>query len=204
MINRFTNDLIKDIKINVPVKHFKYYDEQIIFNEGDKIPYVGIVEKGGVIIKSSTIDGYEFEIMSVGPGMVFGDMLALSDKNVLPGTIYTLRNTEIIYISKNNFKLFLETNKEFLSRYLKYISNMNIEKTYKIKLLGQPSIREKIFFFLKEEIKKTGSNTVKLHMSKEELASMMSLNRPSLSRELMRMRDEGLIEYDRNSITLLA
>ena len=39
---------------------------------------------------------------------------------------------------------------------------------------------------------------------KEELASMMSLNRPSLSRELMRMRDEGLIEYDRNSITLLA
>ena len=41
-------------------------------------------------------------------------------------------------------------------------------------------------------------------MSKEELASMMSLNRPSLSRELMRMRDEGLIEYDRNSITLLA
>ena len=81
---------------------------------------------------------------------------------------------------------------------------MNIEKTYKIKLLGQPSIREKIFFFLKEEIKKTGSNTVKLHMSKEELASMMSLNRPSLSRELMRMRDEGLIEYDRNSITLLA
>ena len=40
-------------------------------------------------------------------------------------------------------------------------------------------------------------------MTKEELASMMSLNRPSLSRELMRMKREGLIDYDKNSITYL-
>ena len=55
----------------------------------------------------------------------------------------------------------------------------------------------------KEEIRKTGSNKVILNMTKEELASMMSLNRPSLSRELMRMKKEGLIDYDKNSITYL-
>ena len=114
-----------------------------------------------------------------------------------------MEETEIILIKKDDFKVLLESNKEFLNNYLKHIAKINIEKTYKIKLLGQPSIREKIFFYLKEEIRKTGSNKVILNMTKEELASMMSLNRPSLSRELMRMKKEGLIDYDKNSITYL-
>lgn len=199
----FNNLLLKGIDVNVPYKLVKYDKNTIIFNEGERMNYVGIIESGLVTIKSSTIDGYEFEILSIGPSNIFGDMLAFSNNNVLPGYIETMEETEIILIKKDDFKVLLESNKEFLNNYLKHIAKINIDKTYKIKLLGQPSIREKIFFYLKEEIRKTGSNKVMLNMTKEELASIMSLNRPSLSRELMRMKKEGLIDYDKNSITYL-
>ena len=39
-------------------------------------------------------------------------------------------------------------------------------------------------------------------MSKEELANNLFMQRPSLSRELIKMRDEGILDFDRWTITL--
>jgi len=40
-------------------------------------------------------------------------------------------------------------------------------------------------------------------MSKEELANLLFVQRPSLSRELIKMKQEGLIQYDRKTITMI-
>ena len=40
-------------------------------------------------------------------------------------------------------------------------------------------------------------------MKREELADYLGTTRPSLSRELMNMQDEGLIEIDRSKIKIL-
>ncbi|MBP5342503.1 Crp/Fnr family transcriptional regulator [bacterium] len=199
----FNNFLLKDINIDVPYEVRKYKASSTIFFEGDKMVYVGIIEKGNIIIKTSNIDGYEFEILTIKEGNIFGDMLAIANKDALPGNIISSTDSTIVLFKNTDFIKLIMNNKEFLSRYLKYTAELNIEKTYKIKLLGQASIREKIFFFMKEEIKKTGSNRVILNMTKEELATAMSTNRPSLSRELMRMKADGIIDYDKKSITYL-
>ena len=78
----FNNLLLKGINLNVPYKLVKYDKNTIIFSEGERMNYVGIIESGLVTIKSSTIDGYEFEILSIGSSNIFGDMLAFSNNNV--------------------------------------------------------------------------------------------------------------------------
>ena len=40
-------------------------------------------------------------------------------------------------------------------------------------------------------------------MTKEELANQLFIQRPSLSRELGKMKKEGLIDYDRYTVTIL-
>lgn len=40
-------------------------------------------------------------------------------------------------------------------------------------------------------------------MNKEEIASFIGIPRPSLSRELSKLRDEEIIKFDRNTITIL-
>jgi CRP-like cAMP-binding protein len=42
-----------------------------------------------------------------------------------------------------------------------------------------------------------------LTLSKKALAEMFGISRTSLSRELGRMRDEGLIDFDQKTITIL-
>ena len=70
----------------------------------------------------------------------------------------------------------------------------------KVKILSQKTIREKILFYIKNEIKRTKNKTIKIN-SKEELAKILNIPRPSLSRELILLKEDGYIFYDRDTIT---
>lgn len=65
------------------------------------------------------------------------------------------------------------------------------------------SIRQCIIDFLIYESYMQKSKTIKLEMTKKDLAEKFGIQRSSLSRELNKMRKEGLIEYDAHSITLI-
>ena len=65
------------------------------------------------------------------------------------------------------------------------------------------TIRECILNYLAHESKLQNSNQIQLGITKKELADRIGVQRTSLSRELSKMRDEGIIDYDRNSIKLI-
>ena len=56
--------------------------------------------------------------------------------------------------------------------------------------------------FLILESNRQNSKKITLSISKKELADRFGIERPSLQRELSKMRDEGIIQYDARSITL--
>ena len=202
-LRMFDLPILEGVNLQVPYVLKDYEKGEILFREGDTIKDIGIVIFGTISVETLTIDGFSFAFNTMSIGSVFGDALVYQERPLLPGTFVALTPVRLLLISRNNFKKLLEDDHVFLFNYLKMNAIRNINEQYTIKLYGQPSIREKILFYLKEEMKKTGSKTVKLSLSKEKLASFLALNRPSLSRELMRMRNEGLIAYDRKSITYL-
>jgi CRP-like cAMP-binding protein len=63
-------------------------------------------------------------------------------------------------------------------------------------------MRGRIAIFFLEQYKKTGQSTFMLSMNRNELADFLNVSRPSLSREMSKMRDEGLIDFHRSSIRL--
>ncbi len=65
------------------------------------------------------------------------------------------------------------------------------------------TIRQCIIDFLMYESFSQNSRTIKLGYTKKELAEKFGIQRPSLSRELNKMRKDGLIEYDAHSITII-
>jgi len=196
---------VKELKelIDVPYEIKSYSKNQIIYNEDDLVLNIGIVYSGEIRIETSTIDGFNFEIQILREGAIFGDALVYEESPLVPGNISSITDSKVIFIERNNFKKLLKDNHVFLENYLEYNAKRNIKQQFKIKLLGQPSIKEKILFYLKEEMKKQKSNKIKLNMNKENLSSFLGLNRPSLSRELMRMKKDGIIDYDKYSITYL-
>ena len=57
--------------------------------------------------------------------------------------------------------------------------------------------------YLDYECKKQNSNIIRLSMTKKALAERIGVQRTSLSRELSKMREDGLIKYDSDSIEIV-
>jgi len=91
---------------------------------------------------------------------------------------------------------------EVLKWFLQSASDKTLILMGKIKTLALKTIRQCIIEFLLYEYHVQKSTTIKLDMTKKELAEKIGVQRPSLSRELNKMRKDGLIIYDSKQITI--
>ena len=171
--------------------------------ESEVSSYLGIILEGRILVKAYTLGGNNFTLNTLEKGKFFGDILMFSDvTNSFPGSLITQGITKVALIPNEVFKKFLFNDNDLLKNFLRLLSNNAYEMSYKSKLLSQDSVRDKILYFLFQQKRVQKSNTIKLKMTKEELANQLFIQRPSLSRELSKMKIDGLIDYDRHTITI--
>jgi CRP-like cAMP-binding protein len=63
-------------------------------------------------------------------------------------------------------------------------------------------MREKLASYLLEQSEINSNMTFDLPINREALADYLNVSRPSMSRELGRMRDEGVIDFYRSSFII--
>ena len=176
----------------------------VIENEGNLSQYIGIVLSGSISIESYSLAGHTFIIRTLSEGMIYGDVLIFGNHSLeYPGRLIAREHTLIAKINNSLFKEWLTVTKTLLYNYLGLLSDKTYELNSKYKLLTQDTLRDKILHYLNEQKKIQKSNTIKLNQTKEELASALFVRRPSLSRELIKMKDDGLIDFTRSTITIL-
>ncbi len=73
----------------------------------------------------------------------------------------------------------------------------------KVKYLAIKGIRQKVSTYLYEQYRNTGSSNIVLSLNRNKLADFLNVSRPSMSRELCKMRDEGIIDFRLNSFRIL-
>ena len=147
--------------------------------------------------------GNNFTLNCIEQGQIFGDILIFSDEhNTFPGALITQGETKIAIVPNKVFKKFLFNDNDLLKNFLRLLSDKSYALNYKSRLLSQDSVRDKILFYLFHQRRIQNTNTIKLNMTKEELANQLFVQRPSLSRELAKMKKDKLINYDRYTITI--
>ena len=180
--------------------YYKEYNKNaLIFLEGEKCNNVCIVIKGEISIVTSNYDSL-VEINNLKENEIFGDSLILIDDNRYLGNIMAVKDTTLCIIPKDNWLKLLE-NKTILKNYLEIISTKVFKIQSKVKILSQKSIREKILFYLLSESKRINKKKIPIK-SKESLSLYLNVPRPSVSRELIKLKSENVIDYNRYSITL--
>ena len=196
--------LFEDTNLDLSTFTIKSYpNNKVIAEEGEISTSIGILLSGKVNVKAYTSGGKNFTVNTLTEGQMFGDMLLYSDNNkTYPGSLVSVGDSVILYMDNNRFKSLLHSNQTLCTNFLRLLSNKALSVTMKSKLLSQDSLRDKILFYLTQEKRKQDSNVISLNMTKEDLANLLFTQRPSLSRELKHMKDEGLIDYDRYTITL--
>lgn len=178
----------------------EYKKDSLIFNELEKCDSLALILEGEVQISTLTYNDKEYTITLLNKFDTFGEFLLFSDTPYYLGDIIAKSNTKIAFISKNNL-LNLLNDKLILENFLNLLSKKSMLNQEKIKVYSQNNIEDRILFYLFEESKKQNSKTIKIK-SKENLALLLNIPRPSLSRSLIKLKEKSLIEYDKYSITL--
>ena len=82
------------------------------------------------------------------------------------------------------------------------ISEKNRKLVQKIGYMSNRSTHAKLLSYLSDEAKKQRSNNFTIPFNRQQLADFLSVDRSAMSKELCKMRDEGLILFDKNRFRL--
>jgi len=180
-----------------------YKKNSVVHFDGEPCDKLEIILYGKVIVDRIDESGKLLTILDFRDGDILGVNLMFSTTPYYLMTLTTHIDTLILEISKELIFELLSTNKEFLKIYLEFVSNNTSLLGSKIKYYVKRSIRENIITYLNHEYKLQNNYEIKLSMSKKSLAERIGAERTSLSRELRKMKDEGLITYNNKYITVL-
>ena len=205
--NEFFHNLNKEeiekLIANIGYSVKAYKKGEIIANEEDQCNSLGFVLDGIIEIQRIYLSGKQITVKRLNNGDVFGEALIFSKKSKYPSTVIAFSECNILYISKADILKLCTEDERVLGNFMSTLSNKIFMLNSKIKSIAFKSIKHKVINFILEQAKVQKSKTIKLEESKEEIASAMGIPRPSLSRELMNLRDLNYIEFDRNIIKIL-
>ena len=177
-----------------------YNADDVLFIEEEDCEHLSIILDGKVELQKLDIHGNILIVSSFETGNSFGEALLFGDRHLYPMSLVAKESCVVMHIHKDYiFKLCLES-ETFLRELLRLFSNKALILSSKLKQVSMNSLREMIAHFLVTKYNQTQNPIITTHMSKKEWSEKLGVRRPSLSRELMKMKEEGLIEYNRKEI----
>jgi len=201
-------DLLK--KLNpffAQYKPLNYKKGQVILRPEDKVEYIYFIEKGYVKFYYISPDGKELTFLIYKPGYIFPLLFTFLGETTTryyfeAYTPLTLRRapretfTELI--STNTFLMF-SLSQEVVLRWQELLNRMELLK------LG--SARQNVAYIVdlcaeQFGIKNGNSIAIDLPLAHKDIASMVGLTRETVSLEMKKLEQIGLIEYKRSNITI--
>jgi CRP-like cAMP-binding protein len=181
----------------------RYARGEVIAVEGEPCPWIGVIIAGSVLIQRTYPSGKTITIDTLGAGSSFGEALIFSDTGSYPVTVVSNQETTVVYLPREGVVRLCAQSPVFLENFLRMLSNRILMLNERIKGLSYQTVRQKVANFILEEFRRQGITVLELRHSRGEMADALGIPQPSLSRELAAMKAEGMIDFERKTITLL-
>lgn len=192
------SEILKSIRCGVK----KYEKGEIIVMRDDPCNELRFVLTGSVKGEMLDFSGKVVKIEDITATRPLAIAFLFGKKQTYPVDIIANEETQILSIPKQDIFLIMEKNRQFLTNFLNNISNRAQFLTRKLFFLSFKTIREKIANYLKEQHKIQGDR-ITLNVTQEALANLFGVTRPSLSRTMGELSDEGIIKINRKEILIL-
>jgi CRP/FNR family transcriptional regulator, dissimilatory nitrate respiration regulator len=188
-------------------KAIHYEKGQTVFFSGVSIGQFGIVLSGQVQIVQDDYYGNRNILAKIDIGNLFGESFACAEIKTLPVSVITTTESELLFIDCHRLAVPCAKACGFHSRLiqnmLSIVSMKNIALTQKIEFTSKRTTREKLLAYLSAEAKKAGCSQFNIPFNRQELADYLSVERSAMSAELSKLRNDGLLNFNKNQFELL-
>ena len=182
----------------------KFRKNSFIYHVTDSVHEIGIVASGQVTIEYIDLWGNKAIMSNITPGHVFAETYALTGEPLMVDAVAS-ETSVILFLDMDKLmnSQFENTHcKDTILNNLLHISIQKISPVYRIFCTSPKTIRERLLIYLSNESRKAGSQEFVIPFDRQQLADYLNVDRSALSKELGKMRDEGLIEFRKNAFCL--
>lgn len=186
----------------------KSYEEgSLIFLDGQSVARTGFILGGSVNIIKQGSQGDTVILSTVGEGGVFSEVINCLGLTHPPVSVLANEHVRVVFL---DIRKILEPSADLIevsqlvsSNLVMLLAKKSLLLKQKVDVLSKRTIRGKIACYLVHVMKAQPGRMLTLDYNREELADFLSVNRSALSRELSKMKQEGIIEFNKNEVLIL-
>jgi len=179
---------------------------EIIAASGQPFQGIGIIASGKVALTKETYSGNRIIIGILEAGDIFGETVAFSDHRIWPMTVIAQEDCVLLFLPPDKItgtcSNICASHNTLIMNMLQILSNRAAMLDKQIEHISAKHIRGKISSYLLDNYRQSAGKTFTLLMKRHELADYLNIPRPSLSREMGLMRNDGIIEFEGSHITI--
>lgn len=191
----------------------EYERGSVLFRQGEKMEQMGIVLEGSISLEKEDFWGNRSILAIVEAREVFGEVYACRKERTLNINVTAQYRTKVLLLDLTPVLDRREGEGPGKEEALYEKLTVNLvhilaDKTWsmarKTEYLSGRGIREKVEAYLSAQAQMAGEGDFIIPLNRQELADFLAVDRSALSRELGKMRREGILDYRKNHFRLLA
>ena len=180
--------------------------DEVIFHVGDVTAEFGVLMSGKVHIESIDLWGNRMILHSIGVGQAFAETYAFCGVPMMVD-VTAVEESKVLFL---NIGLLLSEEHRSRTWHPKLLYNLlllsvhkNLAWSSRMFCITPKQVRARVMTYLSSESIRRGSRTVTIPFDRQQMADYLNVERSALSKELGRMKKEGIWDYHKNTFQLL-
>ena len=185
----------------------EYAKGEIIAFEEETINHVGVVMEGAVDMVKEDVWGNRTMLLRSYREDIFGETFACGEDSLSVVTFVAAQDCRVLFLS---FCRVMHTcthacvfHQTLIENMVRIIARKNRELMRKVEVVSKKTLREKILAYLSIQSQSQGKKQFEIPLGRVEWAEYLCADRSALTRELAKMKEEGLIDYQKNQFEIL-
>ena len=185
----------------------EYKKGEYILREGEHISDVFILVEGKIHIQKDDYWGNRSILSVISVGEMFGEGYAAPESGALLNDVVAVEVSSVIFFDVKRILTTCSSACRFHNMIVQNmffaISDKNRKLVQKLGHMSGRTTRTKLISYLSEEAKRQGSSAFTVPFNRQQLADYLCVDRSAMSNELCKMRDEGMIKFEKSRFELL-
>lgn len=170
----------------------------VLFHEGEKGYALYILGNGSIQLSKAGPEEKDIVVKIIKPGEVFAEVV-LFEKDQYPVTAVALKQSTIFVFPKMQFYTLLD-NKEFRNDFIVFLMHKQRYLTERLMLVQSQDVDMRFFHFIKNQF--GFKEKIVPGISKKDVAAAIGTTPETLSRLLLRLKKDGLLQWEGKEITI--
>ena len=206
LFRNMTDEEIRSALAAVNARRASYARRAVIGQDGDALEEVALILSGNLHLAHADAAGNSNLMDVLGPGDTLGVLNAVGGYR-LHSTITAASAAEMLFFRVEGL---LRANRLTDPGQIRFVQNLTLAVAQKAQRLTKKledsirrTTRERLQDYLSAQYHKAGSRTFVIPLNRQDLADFLFVDRSAMSNELCKMRDEGLLKFEKSRFELL-